>query len=165
MGSYTFSGEMLEDFSRIFLVPTLIYMNLPSTKQNVCIVSYVLGINTCTYRNDRQREWECKRDIHCALVAQWTCAKVTREQWEQKNKCFHTFGKHFENFIPCVIEHLFSFTLKLISVDIFPFCSVKKSKDIQKPKPISSNFKAFKSDSRNSRVLKTHIYHEVKILE
>ena len=93
------------------------------TLQNVCVESYVLGINTCTCRNARQKDLEttCKPDLHCALVAQWTCAKATREQWEQRNKCFHTFCKHFENFIFCIPEHLFSLTLKLISVDIFDF--------------------------------------------
>ena len=66
----------------------------------------------------------CKPDILCALVAQWTCAKVMKEQWE-KNECFHTFCKNFENFILCIPEHLFSFTLKLPSVDVFRFCSIK----------------------------------------
>ena len=41
MGSYTFSGEKFDDFSRIFQDPTLIYMNLPPSKQNVCVESYV----------------------------------------------------------------------------------------------------------------------------
>ena len=86
---YTFSGEKFEDFSRVSQDPTLIYMNSPSTKQNVCVESYVLGINMCTCRNARQGELEnmCKPNIHCVLVAQWTCAKETREQWE-KHQCF-----------------------------------------------------------------------------
>ena len=46
LGSYIFSGEKFEDFSRIFQDPTLIYINLPSTNQNVCVESYVLDINT-----------------------------------------------------------------------------------------------------------------------
>ena len=92
MGSYTFSGQKFDDFSRIFQDPTLIYMNLPSTKQDVCVESYVLGINTFTCRNARQclqgkLENACKPDIHCALVAQWTCAKVMKEQWEIKGSC------------------------------------------------------------------------------
>ena len=41
VGSYAFSGEKFEDFSRIFQDPTFIYMNLPSTKQIVCVESYV----------------------------------------------------------------------------------------------------------------------------
>ena len=69
----------------------------------------------------------CKPDIHCALVAQWTCTKVMKEQWEI-NECFHTFCKNFENFILCISEHLFSFALKLLSVDVFRCCSIKKSR-------------------------------------
>ena len=45
-GSYTFSGEKFDDFSKIFQDFTLIYMNLPPTKQNVCVESYVLGMNS-----------------------------------------------------------------------------------------------------------------------
>ena len=41
----------------------------------------------------------------------------------------------------------------------------KQVMDIQEPKPISSTFKAFKLDSWNSRVFKTHINPEVKILK
>ena len=67
----------------------------------------------------------CKPDIHCALAAQWTCAKVMKEQWE-KNECFHTFRTNFEKFILCIPEHLFSCTLKFLSVDVFRFCSIKK---------------------------------------
>ena len=132
MGSYAFSGEKFEDFARIFQEPTLIDMNLPSTKQNVCVESYVMGINMCTCRNARQGELEntCKPDIPCALVAQWTCAKETRKQWE-KQECFHAFCKNFENFIFCTPEHLFSFTLKLRSVDIFRFRSIKKSRSFK----------------------------------
>ena len=92
VGSHTFLGEKLEDFSRIFQDSTLIYMNLLPTKQNVCAKSYVLGVNMFTCRNARQGELENRRkpDIHCALVAQWTCAKVMKEQWE-KNECFTHF--------------------------------------------------------------------------
>ena len=88
----------------------------------------------------RQGELEnmCKSDIHCALVAQRTCAKETREQWE-KHECFHTVCKSFENFIFCIPEHLFSFTLKLISIDIFQFCSIKKSRSFKN----ETNFKYF----------------------
>ena len=70
----------------------------------------------------------CKPDIHCALVAQWTSAKVMTEQWEKKPQCFHTFCKNVKNFILCIPEHLFSFTLKLLSVDVFRFWSIKKSR-------------------------------------
>ena len=72
-------------------------MNLSPTKQNVCVESYVLGIAHAE-KPDNARELEntCKPDIHGALVAQWTCTKVMKEQGE-KNKCFHTFCKHFEN--------------------------------------------------------------------
>ena len=114
MGSYTFLGEKFKDFSRIFQDPTLVYMNLPSKMFALKAM--------CTCRNARQGELKnaCKPDIHCALVVQWTCAKETREQWE-KHECFHTFCKSFENFIFCIPEHLFSFTVKLISVDIFGF--------------------------------------------
>ena len=86
----------------------------------------------------QELENTCKPDIHCALVAQWTCAKVMKEQWV-KNECFHTFCKNFENFIFCIPEHLFSFTLKLLSVDISRFCSIKKSTTFK----TKTNFKYF----------------------
>ena len=70
--------------------------------------------------NARELRNTCKPDIHCALVAQWTCVKVMKEQWE-KTGCFHTFCVYFENFILCIPEHLFSCTLKLLSVDVFDF--------------------------------------------
>ena len=128
LGSYTFSGFFkFED-------PPLIFMNLSSTKRNVCVESYVLGINKCTCRNDRQWELDentCKPDIHCALVAQWTCAKVTREQGEQKKRVFLHILWAFREFYCLQPEHLFSFTLKLISVDIFWFCSIKKSRTLK----------------------------------
>ena len=94
-------------------------MNLPPTKQNVCVERYVLGINKFTTRNARQCKGSLKTHANqtfSALVAQWTCAKVMKEQWE-KNECFHTFCENFENFILFIPEHLFSFTLKLLSVD------------------------------------------------
>ena len=52
----------------------------------------------------------------------------------KKHECFHTFCKTFENFIPCIPEHLFSFTLKLLSVDVFRFCSIKKSRTFKNQK-------------------------------
>ena len=59
VGSYTFSGERFDDVSRIFQDPNLIYMNLPPTKQNVCVETYVLGINTFT----RRKATECKGNL------------------------------------------------------------------------------------------------------
>ena len=48
---------------------TFLYTNLPTAKQNVCVESYVLDVNTCTYRNTRKRELEntCKPDVCFAL--------------------------------------------------------------------------------------------------
>ena len=93
LGSYVFSGEKFEDFSRIFQDPTLIYINLPSTKQNVCVESYVLGINTCTYKNARQRELEntCKPNIHCALVGQFHMRESNEKAmpWEKTSVFTH----------------------------------------------------------------------------
>ena len=43
-----FPGHYFE-ISRTFL-----YTNLPTAKQNFCVESYVLGINTCTCRNARK---------------------------------------------------------------------------------------------------------------
>ena len=68
VGSYTFSGEQFNEFSRIFLDPTLIYMNLPPTNQNVCVESYVLVINTFTCRNATQCKGSLKRRANQALV-------------------------------------------------------------------------------------------------
>ena len=36
--------------------------------------------------------------------------RTERAMGTKKNKCFHTFCKHFENFILSIPEHLFSFT-------------------------------------------------------
>ena len=101
-------------------------MNLSPTTQNAI---FWASIRSHAEKPDNARELEnmCKPDIHGALVAHWTCTKVMKEQWE-KNKCFHTFCKNFENFILCIPEHLFSFTFKLLSVDNFRFCSIKQSR-------------------------------------
>ena len=100
MGSYTFSGEKFDDFSRIFPDPTLIYINLTPTKQ-MFVLKAMFWVSTRSHAekpdNARELENTCKPDIHCALVAQWTFAKVMKEQWE-KNECFHTFCKNFKNF-------------------------------------------------------------------
>ena len=71
---------MVKDFSGPYF--DLYLSSIPSTVQNVCVESYVLGINMCTCRNTRQGELRntCKPDIHCALLAQWTCVKKTRER-------------------------------------------------------------------------------------
>ena len=53
-----------------------------------------------------------------------------RERKERAMEKTH-FCKNFDNFIFCILEHLFSFTLKLISVDIFRFCSIKKSRSFK----------------------------------
>ena len=78
-----------------------------------------------TCRQARQWELEnaCKPDIHCALVAQWTCTKVTRGSWIQ-------VSKHFKNLIlwlPVMNNcfHWLSFHLKLININIFQSCSIK----------------------------------------
>ena len=114
VGSYTFSGKIFEDFVRIFQEPTLIYMNLASTTQNVCVESYVLGINTCTCRNARQQELEKMCKHHSALVvAQWICTRVTRGHWEQKMSVF----THFESILQfSVFTHFVSILQILYSV-------------------------------------------------
>ena len=114
MGSHTFSGEKLEDFSRIFQDSTLIYMNLLPTKQNVCVSTR--SMQKCqTMQGELENTW--KRDIHCALVAQWTYTKVMKEQWEKKTSVFTHFVRSSR-----------IYTLKLLSVDVFRFCSIKKSR-------------------------------------
>ena len=142
MGSYTFSGKKFDDFSRIFHDPTLIYMNLPPTKQNVCVESYVLGINTFTRRNARQ----CKGSLRTRQTRRSLCISASMDMRESneramgKNECFHTFCKNFENsFILCIPEHFFSFTLKPLSVDVFRFCSIKN----QGHSRTKTNFKYF----------------------
>ena len=132
-------------------------MNLPTAKQNVCVKSYVLGINTCPYRHARKRELEntCKPDVCCALEAQCTCMRVLREHCQQKTSVSRILYSVYLK----ICFHLFSFNLKLISVDIFQSCSIKKSRTFKDQKPISRTFKAFKLDSRNSRVFKG--FHDV----
>ena len=77
-GFVHFLGPNVEGLFKDFPGPyfeisrTFLYTNLPTAKQNVCVESYVLGINTCTCRNARKGELEntCKPDVCCALEAQ-----------------------------------------------------------------------------------------------
>ena len=64
VGSYTFSGKKFDDFSKIFQDPNLIYMNLPPTKQNVRVESYVLGINTFICRKATQCKGSLKTSVN-----------------------------------------------------------------------------------------------------
>ena len=148
MGSFTFSGEKFEDFSRIFQDPTLSYLNLASTKQNVSIETYV-HLQKCQTR----RAWKHVQTRHslCISCSMDMCERNERAM-EKNTSVFTHFCKNFEHFIFCIPEHLFSFTLKIMSVDIFRLCSVKKIKVIWGRKPISSTFNAVKSDSWNPRV-------------
>ena len=57
----------------------------------------------------------CKPDIQC--ISGSMDMRESNERAMGKNECFHTFCENFENFILCIPEHLFSFTLKLLSVD------------------------------------------------
>ena len=150
-GLYAFSHQRFKDFSRTFQDPTLnfqglLYTNLATTKQNVWVESYVLGINTCTYRNARQRELEntCKPDICSALVVQWTCARVTREHWEQKTSVFtHSASilKILNTVYQNICFHWLSFTLKLTSIDIFPILLNKRSRTFK----YQTNFLKFRA--------------------
>ena len=73
--------------------------------------------------NARELENTRKPDIHGALVAQWTCPKVMKEQCE-KTSVFTHFVR-ISRILFCIPEHLFSFALKLLSVYAFRFCSRK----------------------------------------
>ena len=70
------------------------------------------------------RAWNHVQTRHTLCISDLINMRESNERTMgiKKNKCFHTFWKHFENFIFCIPKHLFSFTLKLISVDIFRFC-------------------------------------------
>ena len=140
MGSYTFSGEKFQDFSRIFQDPILIYMNLPSTKQNFCVESYVVGINTFTGQKcQTRRAWKNVQTRHSLCISGSMDMRESNERAMGQNKCFHTFCKNFENFILCIPDLLFSFTLKLLTVDVFRFCSIKNQGHSQ----TKTNFKYF----------------------
>ena len=82
MGSYTFSGEKIDDFAMIFQDPTLIYMNLPPTKQNVCVESYVLGINTFTCRKARQ----CKGSLKTRANQTFTVISGSMDMCESNER-------------------------------------------------------------------------------
>ena len=100
-------------------------MNLPPTKQNVCFESYVLRINMFTCRKARQCKGKQVQTRHSLCIRGSMDMCESNERAMGKNEFFHTFCKNFENFILCIAEHLFV-TLKLRSVDVFPFCSIKK---------------------------------------
>ena len=85
-------------------------------------------------------------DMRCALVAQRTCARVTRERWERKTSVLLHFVRILRRLYSVYMNICFHwlYCLKHKSVDIFPFCSVKKSRTFKNQKPISSTFKALK---------------------
>ena len=71
----------------------------------------------------------------CTQVAQWTCARVTRGHWEQITH-FVSISRILNSVYLNIFFHRLSFTLnKLISINIFPRCSIK----------ISRTFKGLKS--------------------
>ena len=74
-----------------------------------------------------------------------------------KNERFHAFCTHFENFVLCSIENLFSLafiSFKTYKRRYFSILFNKKPRTFKDQKPILSTFKALKSNSRNSRVFK-----------
>ena len=64
--------RLFKDFPELYfkISRTFLYTNLPTAKQNVCVESYILGTNTCTYRNARKRELEntCKPEVAAGFV-------------------------------------------------------------------------------------------------
>ena len=84
--------------------------------------------------------------MRCALVAQRTCARVTREHWERKTSVLLHFVRILRRLYSVYMNICFHwlYCLKHKSVDIFPSCSVKKSRTFKNQKPISSTFKALK---------------------
>ena len=128
-GSYTFSGEKFDDFSRIFQDPTLIYMSLPPTKQDLLLKAlFWVWTRSHAEKPDNARgAWKHVQTRHSLSNSGSMDMCESNETWKsngKKNQCFHTFCKDFENFIlSCIPEHLFSFTLEL-----FRFCSIKKSR-------------------------------------
>ena len=78
------------EISRAFL-----FLELSPTEQNICR-------NKCTCKNEGEFENVCKH--RSALVAQWTCTSNKRALGT-KNANFHTFCKHFKNFILCAPDH------------------------------------------------------------
>ena len=100
-----FSGEKFDGFSRIFQDPPFVYMNLSPTTQNAI---FWASIRSHAEKPDNARQLEnmCKPDIHGALVTQWTCTKVMKEQWE-KTSVFTHFFKNFENFISVYLNICF----------------------------------------------------------
>ena len=89
----------------------MIYTILSSTKQNE---SHALGINMCTCKNTRQGELELHVQTKHSLFISGSMDmhESSKRAMGIKNECFYT--------------------------DIFRFCSLKKMKDIQEPKPIST---------------------------
>ena len=100
--------------------------------------------------------------MRCALVAQRTCARVTREHWERKTSVLLHFVRILRRLYSVYMNICFHwlYCLKHKSVDIFPSCSVKKSRTFKNQKPISSTFKALKLTPEIqgfSRVFKMHM--------
>ena len=115
VGSYAFSGEKFEDFSRMFQDPTFIYMKLPSTKQIVCVESYVY-----TQKCQTRRAWKQVQTRHSL------CISGSIDMDERNDRVTSV-----------------SLTLKLIRVDIFRFCSIKKNQGHSRTKTDFTYFQCF----------------------
>ena len=105
----------------------------------------------------KTRAWKHVQTRHglCTCSSTYTCESNEKEQWEQKTRVFTHFVS-IENVMPCSPKHLFSLAFTCLkSIDIFQSCSIQKLRTFKDRKPISSTFKALKSDSCNSRVFKT----------
>ena len=167
VGSYTFSGKKFKDFSRIFQDPTLIYMNLPSTKQNVCGESYVLGIKHMHMQKcQNTRAWKQVQTRHSLCISDSMGVDESDERaMGTKKRVFSHILYAFQEFYSLYTWMFVFIYFKSYKHCYFSILFNKKNKDIQETKWISSTFMAIKSDSWNSRVFKTHIDPEVKISE
>lgn len=121
---------------------------------------FVVDINTCIYRNARQRELENTR----MQTRHSPCTSDSMDMRESNKRALgtnHTFCKHFENLIGCSPVHLFSLTLKLILVNMFRSCSTK-IKNFQGQKPFSSTTAKIQGYSNIFKTLTMILGHERK---
>ena len=111
------------------------------------------------YRNlQKMRTWKHVHTRHELFACSSTYMRESdkREHWEWKTR-FHTFHDQWECYALLTWAFVFSgfHSLKCLkSIDSFQSRSITKLRSFEERKPISSTFKALKSDSWNSRVLK-----------
>ena len=109
--------------------------------------------------------WKHVQTTHSLCISGSMDMHESNEREMRKNECLTHFVR-----ISRILFSVYTWTIGFIYFKsskrwCFSILFNKKIKDIQEPKPISNTFKAFKSDSWNSKAFKMHINPEVNTLE